>query len=116
MRAFGKGAMSHKQVLEMFATSKIYLGLSESDGISTSMLEAMAIGAIPVQTSTACYDEWFGNSGVAVHEIRIPVVKNAIRDALQLSLNPANAQQNLLTIKAKASAESVAKTALSFHN
>jgi len=45
--AFGKGAMSHKQVLEMFARSKIYVGLSESDGISTSMLEAMAMGAIP---------------------------------------------------------------------
>ena len=31
IKAFGKGAMSHKQVLEMFAKSKIYVGLSESD-------------------------------------------------------------------------------------
>jgi hypothetical protein len=45
IKAFGKGAMSHKQVLKMFAKSKIYVGLSESDGISTSMLEAMAMGA-----------------------------------------------------------------------
>ena len=74
IQAFSKGAMSHKQVLEMFARSKIYVGLSESDGISTSMLEAMAMGAIPVQTSTACCDEWFGDSGVAVHEITVPAV------------------------------------------
>jgi len=46
--AFGKGAMSHNQVLGVFAKSKIYVGLSASDGVSTSMLEAMSMGAIPV--------------------------------------------------------------------
>jgi len=114
--AFGKGAMSHKQVLEMFAKSKIYVGLSESDGISTSMLEAMAMGAIPVQTSTACCDEWFGDSGVAVHEITIPAVKNAIRKGLKLAEDPANAEKNLETIKARASAEMVKKIALTFYD
>jgi hypothetical protein len=116
IKAFGKGAMSHKQVLEMFAKSKIYVGLSESDGISTSMLEAMAMGAIPVQTSTACCDEWFGDSGVAVHEITVPAVKNAIRDGLKLAENPANAEKNLETIKSRASAEMVKKVALTFYD
>jgi hypothetical protein len=114
--AFGKGAMSHKQVLEMFAKSKIYVGLSESDGISTSMLEAMAMGAIPVQTSTACCDEWFVDSGVAVHEITVPAVKNAIREGLKLAEDPANAEKNLETIKARASAEMVKKVALTFYD
>jgi glycosyltransferase involved in cell wall biosynthesis len=115
IKAFGKGAMSHKQVLEMFAKSKIYVGLSESDGISTSMLEAMAMGAIPVQTSTACCDEWFGDSGVAVHEITVPAVKNAIRQGLKFAEDPANAEKNLETIKARASAEMVKKVALTFY-
>jgi hypothetical protein len=115
IKAFGKGAMSHKQVLEMFAKSKIYVGLSESDGISTSMLEAMAMGAIPVQTSTACCDEWFGDSGVAVHEITVPAVKNAIREGLKLAENPANAEKNLKTIKNKASLGTVKKIALTFY-
>jgi glycosyltransferase involved in cell wall biosynthesis len=114
--AFGKGAMSHKQVLEMFAKSKIYVGLSESDGNSTSMLEAMAMGAIPVQTSTACCDEWFGDSGVAVQEITVPAVKNAIREGLKLAENPANADKNLETIKSRASAEVVKKIALTFYD
>jgi glycosyltransferase involved in cell wall biosynthesis len=116
IKAFGKGTMSHKQVLEMFARSKIYVGLSESDGISTSMLEAMAMGAIPVQTSTACCDEWFGDSGVAVHEITVPAVKNAIREGLKLAENPANAERNLETIQARASAEMVKKIALTFYD
>jgi hypothetical protein len=114
--AFSKGALSHKQVLEMFAKSKIYVGLSESDGISTSMLEAMAMGAIPVQTSTACCDEWFGDSGVAVHEITVPAVKNAIREGLKLAENPTNAEKNLETIKSRASAEVVKTIALTFYD
>jgi len=114
--AFSKGAMSHRQVLEIFAKSKIYVGLSESDGISTSMLEAMAMGAIPVQTSTACCDEWFGDSGVAVHEITVPAVKDAIRKALKLAEDPANAEKNLETIKFRASAEMVKKVALTFYD
>jgi glycosyltransferase involved in cell wall biosynthesis len=100
----------------MFARSKIYVGLSESDGISTSMLEAMAMGAIPVQTSTACCDEWFGDSGVAVHEITVPAVKNAIREGLKLAEDPANAEKNLETITARAGAEMVKKIALAFYD
>jgi glycosyltransferase involved in cell wall biosynthesis len=116
IKAFGKGAMSHKQVLEMFAKSKIYVGLSESDGISTSMLEAMAMGAIPVQTSTACCDEWFGDSGVAVHEITIPTVKNAIREGLKLAEDATNAEKNLETIKKKAGTRFVSAIALKFYD
>jgi hypothetical protein len=48
IKAFGRGTMSHKQVLETFAKSKIYVGLSEGDGISTSMSEAIAMGGYPV--------------------------------------------------------------------
>jgi hypothetical protein len=94
IKAFGKVTMSHKQALEMFAISKIYVGLSESDGISASMSQAMAMGAIPVQTSTACCDEWFGESGVAVREITDPAVMNAIREGPKLADDPANSEKN----------------------
>ena len=114
--AHPKGALSHQQVLELFAKSKIYVGLSESDGISTSMLEAMAMGAIPVQTSTACCDEWFKDSGVAVREITVQAVKTAIQQGLALAEDPANAKTNRNTIELKANAEDVQKIALTFYN
>jgi glycosyltransferase involved in cell wall biosynthesis len=53
-----KGALSHSQVMDLFKSSLIYVGHSLSDGISTSMVEAMAMGAIPVQTNTSCAKEW----------------------------------------------------------
>jgi len=114
--AHAKGSLSHQQVLELFAKSKIYVGLSESDGISTSMSEAMAMGAIPVQTSTACCDEWFKDSGVAVREITLDAVMTAIRQGLVLAEGPENAKTNHKTIELKANAEDVRKTALTFYD
>lgn len=113
--AKGKGALSHKEVLDLFATSKIYIGLSESDGISTSLLEAMAMGAIPVQTATACCDEWFSDSGVAVREISPEAVRIAIRKALALAEDQSFAVRNRETIRERAASEKVSAVAQTFY-
>jgi glycosyltransferase involved in cell wall biosynthesis len=112
---FGKGKLSHGQVLDLFAFAKIYVGLSESDGISTSLLEAMAMGAIPVQTATACCDEWFSDTGVAIREITVEKVQEGIRAALELAKDQSNADRNLETIRLKASAEKVSAIARGFY-
>lgn len=56
--AIRKRQLSEIQMLELFGEAVAYVGFSLSDGISTSMLEAMATGCLPLQTSTACIDEW----------------------------------------------------------
>ncbi len=53
-----KNYLSHEKVLELHSNARAYVGLSISDGISTSMLEAMALGAFPIQTCTSCANEW----------------------------------------------------------
>ena len=53
-----KGALTHSEVLSLMSRARIYLGLSKSDGISTSLLEAMSMGAFPLQTGTSCASEW----------------------------------------------------------
>ncbi len=58
---YAKKQLSHDEMLSLFARARIYLGVSLSDGISTSLLEAMASGAFPIQTSTSCADEWLVN-------------------------------------------------------
>lgn len=65
---YGKKQLSHDEMLSLFETARIYLGVSLSDGISTSLLEAMAGGAFPIQTRTSCADEWIENgvSGLLV--------------------------------------------------
>ena len=113
---FGKGKLSHNQVLELFASAKIYVGLSLSDGISTSLLESMAMGAIPVQTATACCDEWFTDSGVKVTEITVPKVQEAILAGLKLAENQSLSDKNREIIRTKANAEDVSKIAQGFYN
>lgn len=63
-----KGRLSHKEVLGLMSRARVYIGLSRSDGISTSLLEAMAMGAFPIQTGTSCANEWIahGETGAIV--------------------------------------------------
>ncbi|WFU37360.1 glycosyltransferase [Bradyrhizobium sp. CB82] len=50
---------THDDILRHFGQARIYLGISISDAISTSVLEAMVMGAFPIQTNTSCCEEWF---------------------------------------------------------
>ena len=45
-------------LLGYLSKARIYVGASRSDGISTSFLEALCLGAYPIQTSTSCANEW----------------------------------------------------------
>lgn len=49
--------MRHEDLLELFHQSKVYLGLSRSDGLSTSFLEALLSGTYPIQSNTSCASE-----------------------------------------------------------
>jgi glycosyltransferase involved in cell wall biosynthesis len=75
---------SHKEILKLFGKSRIYIGLSISDGISTSLLEAMIMGAFPIQSCTACAGEWIedGRSGFIVPPEEPYILADAIRKAL----------------------------------
>jgi len=53
--------VSHSDLLKLFSESRIYIGLSISDGVSTSFLEAIACGAFPIQSFTSCACEWIVN-------------------------------------------------------
>ena len=59
---------SRDDLLRLFGSARVYLGLSISDGVPASMLEAIAMGAFPIQSCTACADEWLedGRSGLIV--------------------------------------------------
>lgn len=49
---------THAEMLEYFSKARVYIGISTSDGLSTSSIEAASCGAFPIQTNTAAIDEW----------------------------------------------------------
>ncbi len=74
----------HEDILRAHAAARMSIGLSISDAISTSLLEAMVMGAFPIQSCTACADEWIehGLSGWLVPPEDPDVVELAIRQVL----------------------------------
>ena len=53
-----KNRLSHAEMIAEFRKSRIYIGCSVSDGISTSFLESLITGCYPIQTDTSCANEW----------------------------------------------------------
>ena len=45
IKVFPKKKLSHEEMLNLFKRARVYVGVSLSDGISTSLLEAIATGA-----------------------------------------------------------------------
>jgi hypothetical protein len=76
--------VTHEQMLRLHALARVYLGVSISDAISTSALEAMAMGAFPIQTDTSCCDEWFehGRGGYLIPQEDVDAIAARLRTAL----------------------------------
>jgi glycosyltransferase involved in cell wall biosynthesis len=74
----------YEQILEMHARSRISIGLSTSDGLPASFLEAMAMGAFPIQSNTSLASEWVsdGKTAFIVPPEDPEVIEQAIRKAL----------------------------------
>ena len=74
----------HDFILRMFSRTRVYLGVSASDAISTSMLEALAMGAFPIQTNTSCCNEWIedGKSGFEIPVDDVSVIADRLQRAL----------------------------------
>jgi len=77
--------VGHDEMLRLHGRARLYLGVSLSDGVSTSVLEAMAMGAFPIQTNTSCCEEWIvdGRSGYSVPVDDIEFIAARIRQALR---------------------------------
>jgi hypothetical protein len=74
----------HREILALHGTARISMGLCISDAISTSLLEALVMGSFPIQSWTACADEWIenGKTGLLVPPEDPDSVELAIRRAL----------------------------------
>lgn len=111
----GKGAVSHNKMLDLFASARIYVGVSLSDGISTSLLEAIAMGAYPIQTSTACVSEWLVDEaqGQIISE---PTVQELVRRLkLALSLKVFETIDNRSRLNSRLANEKISSLAKLFY-
>lgn len=52
---------SQQELFELLAEARLSMTVNLSDGLPNTMLEAMLMGALPVQSWTSCADEWIEN-------------------------------------------------------
>lgn len=76
--------VDYEAIMRRYGAARVYMGLSISDGISQSLLEAMVMGAVPIQSCTACANEWIedGKSGFIVPPEDPHVIAAALRRAV----------------------------------
>lgn len=74
----------HEDMLRMHGRSRVSIGLSMSDAISTSFLEALVMGSFPIQSNTSCANEWIkcGKSGFLVDPEDAQGIAVVLRQAL----------------------------------
>ena len=77
-----KKRTSHHGMLQHFSEARIYIGISLSDGISTSLLEAMASGCYPIQTKTSCANEWINSTRGSLTEGEPRLISSKLVQAL----------------------------------
>jgi len=109
--------ITHRMIIDEFTKSRLYVGASKSDGISTSFLEALAAGTFPIQTSTSCASEWIesGARGIIV-EPSYKDIQFAIDNVLNDVKTLEDAQrENFLIAKSRLSFETISEVTKSFY-
>lgn len=78
-------ASSHTEMLSLLGRSRIHLAVSISDGTPNTMLEAMVMGALPIQSDTVSTGEWIddGVNGFLVPGEDSAAIEQSLRRALQ---------------------------------
>lgn len=75
---------SHEEILDLMGRARIAIGVSSSDGTPNAMLEAMVLGAFPIQSDTVSTAEWIddGVNGFLVSATDPQSIAAALRQAL----------------------------------
>ena len=102
--ATAREPIDRKQLLEIMGNSRVYIGSSVSDGISTSFLEAIICGAYPIQTETSCAGEWVIKGGAASI---VAVETESIFSSLQIAISDDNLVRNAQLKNRKLAIESL---------
>lgn len=108
----------HQEILKLHGGARVSIGLSIGDAISTSLLEALAMGSFPIQSHTSCANEWVedGRTGLLVPPEDPEAVEAALRRALTDDrLVDAAAEQNWRTAQARLDSRILAPRAVDMY-
>lgn len=76
--------IKHEELLELMKKSRLYIGLSTSDGLPVSMVEAMQFGVFPIQSQESSAKDFFvnGEGGFIVDPWDVVGLASKIQESL----------------------------------
>lgn len=91
---------SHAEILRLHGQARLSIGLSLTDGLPASLVEAMWMGSFPIQSNTGCAQDWIedGHTGLLVppedpQEVAAAIRRGVSADALVDQAAPLNARR-----------------------
>jgi len=88
-KAYSRHGLSHQELLELMGQSLIYIGNNISDGMPNTLLEAVVMGAFPIQSNPGGVTAEIirhGENGFLISEPEsINEIKGLIKQALEIS-------------------------------
>jgi glycosyltransferase involved in cell wall biosynthesis len=110
---------SHRQLVEALSLSCIYTSITINDGLPSTLVEAMSVGAFPIHSNLEPIREWItdGENGLLVEPDDVAGVAKAFKRALTDSalVNRA-AQINVALVKNKLSDEVVKPKSIALYS
>lgn len=81
------GMLEHLKNIDVVAKSKFFLSLTSSDGTALSLLEAMALGSIPVVSDIEPNREWIehGVNGFLIDISNVDSICNGLKEVVNVS-------------------------------
>ena len=112
-----KNPLTRAEMQSLFRRSRVYVGASRSDGISTSFLEALNHGCYPIQTDTSCAGDWKDLGAVAsIVSQEVSVIESNLVVAMKDDELVDRAQiKNLAIAQKHLGFEEVRKIAITFY-
>lgn len=109
--------LSRDEMRSMFLDSRVYIGASRTDGISTSFLEALVSGCYPIQTNTSCAGDWVAMGAIAtLVDMDAKEIADGISEALRSDELVDQAQaRNIATAQLHLSSKVITPIATSFY-
>lgn len=109
----------HEEMLSWHGQARVSIGIHITDGVSTSFLEALVMGSFPIQSWTACADEWIedGRTGILVPPEDPEVIEQALRRALtEDNLVNRAAEENYRLVKKRLDRSVLKPEAINIYN
>ena len=102
--------LTHQELLQLMGKSAVYLGNSLSDGMPNTLLEAISMGAFPIQSNPGNVTAEIITHGGNGYLIENPESERSISDLILNVLNQPELVQNAFEINQK-----IAKNRLGYH-